>query len=209
VSRHPAGHDLAARAVGIGGAMMLALWPAPAEAHLVTTGLGPLYDGISHVLLSPDDLVPIVAMGLLAGMNGATAGRRTLLALTGAWWMGGAMGFAVGTTAVPGYVTALSFLVLGALTALDRRLSPTVVGALAAVVGLLHGWLNGVGLAADQREMTALVGIAGATFVLVALVSALAVSVRVPWVRVVLRVVGSWVAAIGLLLLGWGLRGTA
>jgi len=33
-----------------------------AEAHLVTTGLGPIYDGISHVLMSPDDLVPILAM---------------------------------------------------------------------------------------------------------------------------------------------------
>jgi len=32
---------------------------------------------------------------------------------------------------------------------------------------------------------------------------------RPPWTRIAVRVVGSWIAAIGLLLLGWGLRGAA
>ena len=59
------------------GTLAAVLLPAPADAHLVTTGLGPIYDGISHVLLSPDDLVPVVAMALLAGLNGPTAGRRS------------------------------------------------------------------------------------------------------------------------------------
>ena len=31
----------------------------PAHAHLVNTGLGPFYDGISHLLLSPEDLIPV------------------------------------------------------------------------------------------------------------------------------------------------------
>ena len=44
------------------------------------------------------------------------------------------------------------------------------------------------------------------TFVLVALVSALAVSVQAVWARLTIRVAGSWIAAIGLLLLGWSLR---
>lgn len=187
-------------------ASVCGLWPIGAEAHLVTTGLGPIYDGISHVLVSPDDLVPIVAMALLAGMNGPTAARRTLFGLTGAWLAGGIIGLLAGALPSPGILTAASFMVLGALTALDRRLSPAVVAALAVVVGLLHGWSNGVGLAADQREPIGLIGIAAVTFVLVALVSALAVAVRPPWARVALRVAGSWVAAIGLLLLGWGLR---
>lgn len=181
-------------------------WPSVAEAHLVTTGLGPIYDGISHVLVSPDDLVPIVAMALLAGMNGPIAGRRTLFALTAAWLAGGLMGFLAGVSPVPGFVTAVSFLVLGGLAALDRRLSPAVVGTLAVVVGLLHGWLNGVGIAEDQREVTGLLGIAAVTFVVVALVAALAVSLRASRTRIALRVAGSWVAAIGLLLLGWSLR---
>ena len=120
-----------------------ALRPTPADAHLVTTGLGPIYDGISHVLLSPDDLVPVLAMALLAGLNGPTAGRRTLLALTGAWLVGGIGGYLTGAAGPPGTATAAaSFLLLGVLTAADRRLSPSVLSALAAAVGLLHGWFQ-------------------------------------------------------------------
>jgi len=189
------------------GVLACALLPSPAEAHLVTTGLGPIYDGISHVLMSPDDLVPILALALLAGLNGPAAGRRALFALTGAWLVGGMVGFLFGHPIVPGTVTTASFLVIGGLTAADRRLSPTVVTALAIMVGLLHGWLNGAGIAESQREVLGLAGIAGAIFVLVAIASAFVVSLRVDWMRVAVRVAGSWVAAIGLLMLGWSLRG--
>jgi hypothetical protein len=46
-----------------------------------------------------------------------------------------------------------------------------------------------------------------AVFVLVALVAALVVSLRAQWVRVTVRVAGSWIKAIGLLMLGWTYRG--
>jgi urease accessory protein len=186
--------------------VMVVWWPAPAEAHLVTTGLGPVYDGISHVLLSPDDLLPVLVMGLLAGLNGPTAGRRVLFTLTLAWLSGGLAGFAAGHASVPASVTAMSFLVLGGLTAADRRLPPSVATAIALVVGLLHGWLNGAAIAEAQREPLGLIGIVSAIFVLVAMMGAFAVSVRAAWARVAVRVAGSWVAAIGLLMLGWSLR---
>ena len=186
-----------------------ALVPSTADAHLVTTGLGPVYDGVSHVLLSPDDLIPILAMGFLAGLNGPMAGRRTLFTLTAAWLLGGVAGYAGGHGPGPFTSTAVSFLALGALTALDRRLSATVVTMIAAAVGLFHGWLNGAGIAASGRELLGLVGIAGATFVLVALAAALVVSLRREWMRIAVRVAGSWIAAIGLLMFGWSLRGGA
>ena len=187
-------------------ALVCVLLPTAAEAHLVTTGLGPIYDGISHVALSPDDLVPALIMALLAGLNGATAGRRVLFALTAAWLLGGIAGFLVGQRVVPAAAPTASFLVLGALTAADRRLSPATVSTFAVVVGLLHGWLNGVGIVDARRDALALAGIASAIFVLVAIAAAFAVSLRAAWVRVAVRVIGSWVAAIGLLMLGWALR---
>ena len=183
-------------------------WPATAEAHLLTTGLGPVYDGISHILLSPDDLLPVLVMGLLAGLNGPVAGRRALFTLTIAWLAGGLAGFAASQPVVPGSLTAVSFLVLGGLTAADRGLSPAIVTSLALSVGLLHGWLNGAAIAEAQREPLGLVGIVSAAFVLVALAGALVVSVPAGWARIAVRVAGSWVAAIGLLILGWNLRGT-
>ncbi len=124
----PARHAL--RIIGAVGA--LTLLPTPAHAHLVTTGLGPLYDGISHLFLSFEDLIPVVALALLAGLNGPKAGRLALFVVPAAWLLGGLAGFAVGAPLVPGTVTAASFLVLGGLTAADRRLPPTAVTALAA-----------------------------------------------------------------------------
>jgi hydrogenase/urease accessory protein HupE len=186
--------------------LVLALLPRPASAHLVTTGLGPVYDGISHVLVSPEDLVPIVAIALLAGLNGPAAGRSVLFALTGAWLAGGVLGLMAPTPLLSTASTTASFLLVGSLVALDRRLSPAVVAALAAAMGLLHGWLNGVSLAAAQREGSGLLGIATAAFVIVAIASAVVVSLRAPWTRIAVRVVGGWVTAIGILMLGWSLR---
>jgi urease accessory protein len=196
------------QALGVVGAIAaLTLVPAPAHAHLVTTGLGPLYDGISHLFLSFEDLLPVVALALLAGLNGPKAGRLALFVVPAAWLLGGLAGFTVASPLVPGTVTAASFLVVGGLTAADRRLPSTAVVGLAAALGLLHGWLNGAGISEAGREALGLVGIASAVFVVVALLAALVVSLRPAWTRIAVRVAGSWIAAMGLLFLGWGLRG--
>jgi len=186
--------------------VLLACLPGIAYAHLDTTGLGPVYDGVSHLLLSPDDLIPVLAMAALAGLNGPAAGRRTLFALTLAWLAGGLAGWAVGHPIIPGAATIASFLALGGLVALDRRLSPTIVTAIAVALGLLHGWLNGAGIAGTSREALALAGIGASVFVIVALVAAGILVTAQGWRRIAVRVLGSWVAAVGLLMLGWMLR---
>lgn len=188
-------------------ALPVALAASPAQAHLVTTGLGPVYDGISHFVMSFEDLLPVVAMALLAGLNGPLGGRRALFVLPMAWLIGGLGGLLTGAAPLPGAATALSALVLGGLVAADRRLLPATVTALAAALGLLHGWLNGAAIAAANREGVALLGIGAAVFVLVALLAAVAVSLRADAGRIAVRVAGSWIAAVGLLLLGWQLRG--
>ena len=62
----------------------LALAVSPANAHLMTTGLGPIYDGISHFALSPEDLIPTAALAILAGQCGTAASRRVLFVLPAA-----------------------------------------------------------------------------------------------------------------------------
>jgi hydrogenase/urease accessory protein HupE len=181
--------------------------PAVARAHLTDTGLGPVYDGIAHLLLSFEDLLPVVALALLAGLNGARAGRIVLFILPVAWLGGGIAGVLAASAAPPSIVTSLSLLALGVLTAASARLRPALVVVLATTLGLTHGWLNGAGIAAAGREASGLIGIAGTVFVVLALASALVVSLHRPWTRLAVRVTGSWFAAVGLLMLGWGLRG--
>jgi hypothetical protein len=59
------------------------LIPSYAAAHLVTTGMGPVYDGIGHLLLTPEDLVPSLAVALYAGLRGKSPGRCSLSACAG------------------------------------------------------------------------------------------------------------------------------
>jgi len=184
-----------------------ALLPQAAQAHLVTTGLGPLYDGITHFLVSFEDLLPVIALSLLAGLNGPQAGRRALFVLPAAWLLGGLAGYTTGAAPEGSWITAFSALVMGVLVAADRRLPVWIVALLAAVLGLLHGWLNGEGIATANREPLALLGIDGAVFVAVSLLAALSASVEAQATRIAVRVAGSWIAATGLLMLGWQLKG--
>jgi hydrogenase/urease accessory protein HupE len=183
------------------------LWPLQASAHLVNTGLGPLYDGISHFFLSLEDILPVLAMAILGGLQGKRGGRQVLFALPAAWLAGGLAGCLAGGPALAGPVAAASALVIGVLVAADRRMAPMLVLGLAIALGLLHGWMNGTSIAVAKRGGLALPGIAASVFVTVAFVAALVIAMRAPWMRIAARVAGSWIAAVGLLLLGWSLRG--
>jgi hydrogenase/urease accessory protein HupE len=190
-------------------AAWLLLGPAAAHAHLVNTGIGPVYDGIAHLFVSFEDLLAVIAIALLAGLNGPLAGRRMLFTLPLVWLLGGLAGTLIPAASLPLAPATLSLLVIGVLAALDIRLAPAAVAALALVLGLLHGWQNGVAMAAAGLQATGLVGTSGAVFVVAALVAALVVALRRPWTRIAVRVAGSWIAASGLLLLGWALSGRA
>lgn len=193
---------------GLAGTALL-LGCASAQAHLASTGLGPVYDGVWHFFVSFDDLLAVVAVALLAGLNGPLAARWTLFLLPAAWWVGGVVRFHAGAASLPAGITSVSLLLLGLLVALDRRLGRAAVSTLAAALGLLHGGLNGAHLAQDGAEATRLVGMAGAIFVLTALASAGVLSLHRPWTRIAVRVAGSWIAATGLLMLGWSISGRA
>ena len=190
-------------------AAWLLLGPAAAHAHLVNTGIGPVYDGIAHLFVSFEDLLAVIAIALLAGLNGPLAGRRMLFTLPLVWLLGGLAGTLIPAAPLPLAPATLSLLVIGVLAALDIRLAPAAVAALALVLGLLHGWQNGVAMAVAGLQATGLVGTSGAVFVVAALVAALVVALRRPWTRIAVRVAGSWIAASGLLLLGWALSGRA
>jgi hydrogenase/urease accessory protein HupE len=182
------------------------LCPVAAHAHLNSTGMGPIYDGISHFLMSPEDLVPVLALALFTGLRGASFGRWALFVLPGAWLLGGLFGLTASATTGGAVPSALWFLLLGGLLVADAKLSLRETIALAALLGLYHGYLNGTGMGASGTAAVALLGLISAVFVLVALAAAFVVSLRSQWTRIAVRVAGSWIAASGLLLLGWAAR---
>jgi urease accessory protein len=171
-----------------------------------TSGLGPVYDGIFHLLLSPEDLIPLVALALLCGQRGAPYARRTLWVVPLAWFAGGVTGMFAGPTHLTAF-SGVSFLLLGGLVALNAQVPLALLTALAALFGFFHGYLNGAGINRFADGTYVLSGLAAAVCVVVAVFASLVIPLRRPWTRIAVRVAGSWIAASGLLLLGWALRG--
>lgn len=181
--------------------------PPAAHAHLATTGFGSYYDGVAHLFMTPGDLLVVIGLGLWAGLGGAAAGRTVSVALPAAWLMGGLVGMRWPGGGELTVLLVLSFGMMGGLVALDWQLPRSAVLALACGAGLLHGYVNGTTMTAGGRTGLVLLGTATAVFVIATLLPAVVVSLRQQWMRVVVRVAGSWIAAIAILMLGWLARG--
>ena len=94
----------------------LAASPNTAQAHLVTSGAGPFFDGVAHFFVSLDDLLVVVALSLLSGLLGKTAARGLVLVLPLAWFVGMVLGLSLADRIEgSGWATAFTLLVGGLL----------------------------------------------------------------------------------------------
>jgi urease accessory protein len=175
-------------------------------AHLVTTGAGAFYDGAAHFFVSFEELLPVVALSLFAGLRGPRAGRWAAALLAAAWIAGAGIGFAAPLAAPPPLATTLLLLIPGAFVAWDRDLPLAAVAVSAAAAGGWIGFTNGSAMAAAELGWRGAVGAAGAALVVAILIAAFTSTRRGGWTRIAVRVAGSWLAALGLLALGWALK---
>lgn len=176
-------------------------------AHLVQTGVGPFYDGAAHFFLAFESALAVIAVALFAGLRGTRSARAALVALAVGWLAGGVAGFAGGLTVAGGspLVAASLLLFLGLLAATDRDLPRWSIATLAALTGLTLGATDGAAMASGPGVRGMLGGLIAAA-VVATLVAALASRLQTGWPRIVARVAGSWLAALGLLTLGWAIR---
>jgi urease accessory protein len=157
-------------------------------------------------MVTPEDLLPVIALSLWAGLRGPIFGRTVLFSLPVAWLVGSAAGILLTPPITLPVAESVVTIALGVLLAADRPLPFTCVAGLAVALGLFHGLLNGSELSNTSSGQISVVGVITALFIAVSLLAGQAASMRVPWARVAVRVAGSWIAAIGLLMLGWAIR---
>jgi hydrogenase/urease accessory protein HupE len=190
-----------------GGALLACGKGTPAYAHLVSTELGPFYDGAAHPLVTPEDLLTIAAFAILASFRGTDAGRRTLFALCGGWTTGlvAAFGLACALPASP-LAMPVALLAAGALGIAGARLHGLVLAVSAVLTGFARGVANGGAARTEAGEWLTILGIGVSVFAIDALCTALAARLAQLERDIVLRVAASWIAAIALLMLGWELR---
>jgi hydrogenase/urease accessory protein HupE len=189
-------------------ALVVASLGGQAHAHLVSTELGSFYDGAAHPLVTPEDLLTILGLAVLAAFRGPQAGRRVLIALTTGWCLGVSFAFGIAADewqfrlATAGIVLALG------LSGLLRLAVPTGALVLAGgIIGLMRGAMNGSAARVADGEWLSVMGIATGVFVLAALLSGFSLYLEKRGASIVLRIGASWIAAIGLLSLGWELQG--
>jgi urease accessory protein len=186
-------------------AVALTALPAVAQAHLVVTGMGPIYDGIDHFGLSPEDSAPVAALALFAGLRGPATTRLLLAVLPLAWLAGGLIaldGLSAPATTLS-VATAVAFLMIGGLLAANAQLQPAASAAVAAGLGLMRGFVDLSGAAFSGGHLLTLAGMGASVFVVFALAASLTLPLKRFWMIVAVRVGGSWLAALGLLLAGW------
>jgi urease accessory protein len=151
--------------------------------------------------------LPVIALALLAGLRGPRFGRVVLFALPVAWLAGSAFGILLPPPVTLPLAETILSIALGLLLATDIRLPLVSVAGLAILLGLLHGLLNGSELPkTSSSSEISLAGVGAALFVAVSLLAGQASRVRISWARVAIRVAGSWIVAIGLLMFGWAMR---
>jgi urease accessory protein len=103
---------------------------------------------------------------------------------------------------IPKRNARLIFILLGGLVAAHLRPPGAAVVAIAAMLALFKGFINGSAMSYAGSGMFSLVGIAVTVFVVVALAAAAATAFTWPPAKIAFRVLGSWTAATGLLLFG-------
>jgi len=187
-----------------GAALLAGLARAgPAYAHSLSNRVGDFYGGMLHPLTALEHVLPFLALGLLAGQQGARAARWLVLVFP----LGLLLGTAFAAVTAAGFrmtpVNHLTFVVLGLLLVAAWRIPLALLLALGALIGFSHGYENGRDIAGAALHLF-VPGVALIGFVVMALASAatLALTARADWPRVAVRVAGSWIAAVGIMMIG-------
>lgn len=181
----------------------LALTAGRAHAHSSMPGVGDFYAGFLHPLTAPEHVLAFVALGILAAQQ-APRGQLALPVFWIALTAGAAL--AIVQPGIPGValVNILSVLVLGALIALYRPLPRALLIGLAVLFALTHGHANGEAITGGVRAYIFIPGVALAALAVTGyglVFTDWLLRRKTGWITIAVRVAGSWIAAIGMLVL--------
>lgn len=178
-----------------------------AEAHIVASRLGDFYAGALHPLTDLQDLILWAAIGLLAGSLGGSEGKALVLAFPLGLFAGFYLGRAFDIVSVGPLADAGMIVVLGLLLSAQLRIGAATLCALAVLLAVTRGAANAAGVGPETNRLLFAAGLAGAGYVAITLTTAITLAFRWPksenppaWRSVALRALGSWIAAIGLMM---------
>jgi urease accessory protein len=188
-------------------ALFVFTFPVEAQAHAPVKGMGDLFNGLLHPLTTPAHLLIVLGLGLWIGQRTPLNLKTPMLVFAplSAAALLGTMTGAV-TTVHPSFLLALA-LVAGALVALDKPLPTLWAGALFALAALGLGFDSGVDSTTTATVLKTLLGTWISLLLLVVDIAIyISLCTKKPWQKIGVRVVGSWIVAISLLVLAFALK---
>lgn len=185
------------------------MFPFPsALAHVPIEGWGDFANGAVHPLLNPAHLLVLVGLALLLGQQVPLKVKTPML------FFASAVAVSLGLTVtgflpkIPSPVIVAIALLLGALVAIVRAPHPHVIHALCAVTGFILGVDSEVETGGAFAVAQTLVGTWLCLILLTGYITlASSNAAGKPIAANAIRILGSWIVAIALLMLAFSLRG--
>jgi urease accessory protein len=176
-----------------------------AHAHSPIPGIGDFWNGVFHPFVAVEQGLTMVAFGLAIARAGAEAERWALRITIGAI----ACGLVLSAFSTPPISTLFRALplILGGLVLIDpfglcSRAFVPLLGSLAFVLGLSMGWEI-----PSDATWSLFAGGSGLGAIVIAAYAMMAWQrFHRPWFAIAARILGSWLVAIGVILLGAALR---
>jgi len=183
--------------------VLAAAWlhPAPALAH-GSLAVGEFYTGMLHPLLHFETLLPILALALWSGQLGDARAWQLPVAFSAAALVGAVAGILDVEPPVGRPLLLLPMLVLGLLVAVRGRLPAWLAMAMVLFFGIGQGQANTYDPEQQiERPALFLAGFGSSIGLIFFHVVTRVFRYRAFWVQTAVRVLGSWIAATGLLVL--------
>jgi urease accessory protein len=194
-------HSTQAARTGVTACLLFAA--DSACAHSAARGAGDFYAGALHALTALEHVLPFLALGILAGQQGRKA-EPVLLVFCLALVAGATTALWAPPMPYIGLLNIVSAILFGGLVAASWSLPMTLYFSLAVMFGLSHGSANGAGMIGQTKPYLYIPGVALAGLAVTAYALMLTdylLHRKADWIHIAVRVAGSWIAAIGILVL--------
>ena len=183
-------------------------FPADVFAHSLSKRFGDFYGGLLHPITSLEIGLGFLGVALVVGQQGK-AGARSMLG----WFLVALFGGAVAASWLPTLESEIRItgLIATALLGISAAAALRFPAPLLALFGLLPGALYGLGNGLAMTTQTTghlfVSGVLAGGLLAVTPAAAFVTTLHRRWQQTAIRVVGSWIAASGLLVISFHLRG--
>ena len=177
---------------------ILGSWPL---AHVIAPEYSVFDNGALHSAVNPQLLVPLLALGISLGRGTRMSAGVAGAIWAAAFWAGAAFWGQPGNP-LAGFGTPLAFMAAGAALMATGRLGMLLTACAAIIVGVYTG---GIGRQEDPANGVAgwfTLGIGVGAALVLFFTSEAAAHYRPSWLNIPVRIVASWLLAIGVMFLG-------